>query len=162
MQRFQERLKARRNALNLSQPALADRSGVSERAIAGYETKGNPPSLRIVDKLASALSVTSTWLLGGDESQFLKEPMALSDAPVAGPISPYHFLETKTLDRNLQDLAARLSRVTAKERKFILDNMRELLAELARREVSSKPLSEAQQIAKQASARDDGEHHHPA
>lgn len=73
MQRFKERLTARRNALSLSQAQLAHNSKVSERSIAGYETKDKPPNFRIVEKLAAALNVSPTWLLGGEESQFLSD-----------------------------------------------------------------------------------------
>lgn len=55
-----------------SQAELAFHSKVSERAIAGFESKGGKPSLRILQKLADALNVGAAWLMGGQH-----EPMML-------------------------------------------------------------------------------------
>lgn len=108
MQRFKERLKARRNALNLSQAQLAQNAQVSERAIAGYETAGDPPSMRIVEKLARAMNVSPTWLLGGEESQFLKSGAAPDPAAVAELLAAIDQLQNE-LDR-VRQLAEKLRR----------------------------------------------------
>jgi transcriptional regulator with XRE-family HTH domain len=57
-ERLRERLIARRHALNLSQPELAKKSGVSERSIAAYESGKAQPTMRILVKLAGALLET--------------------------------------------------------------------------------------------------------
>jgi len=67
MQDIKQRLKERRERLGLSQIALAIRSGVSERAIAGYETGADPSYSRLV-KLAEALGVSPAWLIGGEDA----------------------------------------------------------------------------------------------
>jgi transcriptional regulator with XRE-family HTH domain len=66
MQRFKERLVARRNSLNLSQVELAEKSGVSPRSIASYESGESRPTSSMLDKLAGALGVPPSWLLGAD------------------------------------------------------------------------------------------------
>lgn len=62
---FAERLVLRRNRLNLTQTALAEKSGVSPRSISDYE-QGEPPTFRQIEKLATALEVTPAWLLGAE------------------------------------------------------------------------------------------------
>ena len=73
MQRFKERLVARRNALGWSQVVLADKSGVSERSIAGYETTGKPATGTRLEKLAAALGVSPAWLIGGGDASMYPE-----------------------------------------------------------------------------------------
>ena len=72
--------------------------------------------------------------------------------------SPHSWMETPTLERALADLTGRLTKAAPADRKFVLSNIRDMLDELEHREVSSKPLTEAQQIAKRAGDKWDREH----
>lgn len=109
MLRFKERLVARRNALNWSQEELAAKSGVAPRTIAGYESEGsnNPPTMRIVEKLAAVLGVTPTWLLGAEEPQFMKDsPEPPSEIIVADLLGAIEKLqeELHTVKRHAEKL----------------------------------------------------------
>ena len=85
---FGTQLLMRRTQLHLTRQELADRSGVSVRAIAYYELDGmNPKSHKTIDLLAKALDVTSDELTGL--------------APLPTPISA-----TETLTRQIQSLYA--------------------------------------------------------
>lgn len=55
MQLFSERLRLRRTRLNLTQPELAEKSGVSMRSIVAYEGGDTTPTLKQAQKLAAAL-----------------------------------------------------------------------------------------------------------
>lgn len=139
MHPFKERLTARRNALNLSQAQLAHDSGVSERAIAGYESTENRPSMRIVEKLATALQVTPSWLMGGQESQFKTgEPPVPNQVMVAELLAAIDRLQAElhTIRRQAERLKA------------------EAIAP-PQAPASSTPLSEAQGILEQAAERHD-------
>lgn len=72
MQKFKERLKTRRNRLGWTQGTLAQKSGVSERLIAGIESGevergATSITLSKVEDLAKALGVSALWLLGANE-----------------------------------------------------------------------------------------------
>jgi transcriptional regulator with XRE-family HTH domain len=140
MQQFKERLISRRNALGWSQIDLASKSGVSERAIAGYESQGNVPSGKILEKLSSAMSVTPSWLIGGEESVFIRDQAA---PIVPERNSPYSWMEVSTLEKALIDLSQRLPKSTPQERKHILGNIADVLAILEAKELSSKSPSSA-------------------
>ena len=85
---FGTQLLMRRTQLHLTRQELADRSGVSVRAIAYYELDGmNPKSHKTIDLLAKALDVTSDELTGL--------------APLPTPISA-----AETLTRQIQSLYA--------------------------------------------------------
>lgn len=58
---------SRRARLNLTQEDLAARAGVSLRSITLWEGGTGEPTLRMVHRLAEALSVSPGWLIGDDE-----------------------------------------------------------------------------------------------
>ena len=62
--KFNERLKTIREEKGLTQQQLSDRSGVSVRTIQNYESGSYSPRFGIVDKLAEALEISSSELLG--------------------------------------------------------------------------------------------------
>jgi transcriptional regulator with XRE-family HTH domain len=71
MQRFQERLKLRRNRMGWGQKTLAQKSGVAERVISSIESgeaalRDKSINLSTVEALAAALGVNPLWLLGSD------------------------------------------------------------------------------------------------
>lgn len=63
---FAGNLKRLRNQARLSQEELALRAGLDRTYISGCERAVRNPSLLSVEKIAEALGVTATDLLGGD------------------------------------------------------------------------------------------------
>lgn len=63
-----ERLVLRRNSLNLSQEALAEKAKLSKRSIVAWESGDSSPTTSKLEQLATALDVSSAWLLGADDS----------------------------------------------------------------------------------------------
>jgi transcriptional regulator with XRE-family HTH domain len=60
-----QRIAALRNALDLTQPGLASKAGVSPRALAALELgECNDPQVRTLERVADALSVSLDYLLG--------------------------------------------------------------------------------------------------
>ena len=64
MQIFCERLKAARNAKNMTQSELANAIGIKLRGYQGYESGEREPSLERLAALVDALDVSSSYLLG--------------------------------------------------------------------------------------------------
>ena len=65
---FGDKLKKTRLAADISQAELASKTGISERSIYSYEQLGILPRLSNVQKLATALGVTPSYLLGKTET----------------------------------------------------------------------------------------------
>lgn len=63
-----QRIRDRREALDLSQASLADAIGVRQPTMWRYEQDKLRPGADVLDRLATALKVTSRWLLHGDEA----------------------------------------------------------------------------------------------
>jgi transcriptional regulator with XRE-family HTH domain len=146
MQRLKERLVSRRNALNLSQVALAGKSGVSERAIAAYETGESTPTHSRLEKLASALSVSPAWLLGGDEPS---TPGRFGEGKAilvgAGASFDLGRLPMKVLEDLFASLGAELKQSSGEERAGIMNSLAAVHKELQRRE-EPKPKLEGKGI----------------
>ena len=66
---FGDKLKSIRLAQNLSQIELAKKAGITERSIYSYEQTGIFPRPNVLKKLADALNVTISYLLGEGESE---------------------------------------------------------------------------------------------
>lgn len=64
---FAGNLKRLRNKARLSQEELALRAGLDRTYISGCERAVRNPSLLSVEKIAEALNVTATDLLGGED-----------------------------------------------------------------------------------------------
>lgn len=58
----------RRAALNLTQEDLAERAGVSLRSVTLWEGGKGEPTLRMLHRIADALSVPVSWILGEDDN----------------------------------------------------------------------------------------------
>ena len=63
-----ERIKKRRLLLGMTQEQLGKLIGVTKVAISSYEKNTRTPKLDVIEKLASALKVDVTYLLGQDVS----------------------------------------------------------------------------------------------
>lgn len=66
---FPERLAARRKERGLTQQALADRIGGHVQQLKRYEAGSSQPTLEVIRKLATALSVSSDQLLFGKDER---------------------------------------------------------------------------------------------
>ena len=64
MEAFEERLRAAREARQLSQGALAERAGLQPSAVSHFETGTRKPSFDNLRRLADALRVSTDYLLG--------------------------------------------------------------------------------------------------
>lgn len=62
-----ERIRERRKELRMTQKQLADKLGVKYQTVQAWELNSRNPKLETVEKLASALGVSSGWLVYGDE-----------------------------------------------------------------------------------------------
>lgn len=62
-----ERIRERRKELGMTQKQLADKLGVKYQTVQAWELNSRNPKLETVEKLASALGVSSGWLVYGDE-----------------------------------------------------------------------------------------------
>lgn len=62
---WNQRIKERREALGLSQAALADRLGMGQTSLAGYELGKTGLKLDQVQQFADALGVNAAWLAFG-------------------------------------------------------------------------------------------------
>ena len=58
MASFGEKIRMKREEMQLSQEQLAERSGLTRRSIVSYETTGKRPYASSMRKLAAALGVT--------------------------------------------------------------------------------------------------------
>lgn len=64
---FVQRLKELRASKEISQATLADHLGVSQQAVAKWETEKATPDPYMITKISSYFSVTTDYLLGRDE-----------------------------------------------------------------------------------------------
>jgi transcriptional regulator with XRE-family HTH domain len=153
---FSERLAARRNRLNLTQPELAAKSGISTRSISDYERNLSKPSLEQLQKLAAALEISVGWLIGevGADGGVLHDRPNFSykTAPPPAPASPYAWMKPQTLDDTLVDFAQRLRHAGARERRQIVGSIHEVVGELAQREFNSALPSDAATLLMKAGA----------
>lgn len=62
-----ERIAQRRTELNISQEALAELVGSTQRQISKYENGKNKPTSEVLSKMADALQASADWLLGRTE-----------------------------------------------------------------------------------------------
>lgn len=71
-----ERIRSARKALNLSQADLARKIGVSQPAIATWESGVHDPRRVVLARLAGALSISLEWLAAGSRSSAENDPQA--------------------------------------------------------------------------------------
>jgi transcriptional regulator with XRE-family HTH domain len=162
---FCDRLKAARIGHGLSQEDLADKLGVSNGAVGNWETGPTIPRPQMLRKIEELLGVKIEKLLTGHAGAGEINPTS-----VRGPtlMSHYSWMETRTLEQVLCDLATRLPKSPAAERPPIIANLAAVIDQLAIREraaapttaqtVAPAPLSEAQKIAPSAGDQFDREH----
>lgn len=76
-----QRIKERRNEINISMPELGRRVGVNKSTIQRYETDGvDPKRTMIINGLADALLTTPEWLTGlSDEKEYNSKTLCQMD-----------------------------------------------------------------------------------
>lgn len=74
-----ERIKVLRNELNLTQTEFADRLGLSQNAIARYESGDRNPGGQTIKSICREFNVNVLWLENGEGEMFLPEPEGLLD-----------------------------------------------------------------------------------
>jgi len=77
MPTFPDRLKELRSSKGLTQKALGELVGSSERGIQSYELETRKPTLDVINKLADFFNVSTDYLLGRTDC---KAPPCASDA----------------------------------------------------------------------------------
>jgi len=105
----------RRNRLNLTQPELAESSGVSPRSISDYERGLSLPSFEHLQKLSGALGIGIGWLLGEDELP--ASGMVLHDAPARDPFDEF-WDRLQALNLAAEKLRPKFSSEPARRGKF--------------------------------------------
>jgi transcriptional regulator with XRE-family HTH domain len=73
------RLKKQREAVGMTQEQLATRSGVDQGSISKYESGAMQPSLSVLKKLSSVLTITSDFLLHGPRASISNELADLTE-----------------------------------------------------------------------------------
>ncbi len=68
METINDRISARRQALNISKAELARRIGITHASVSKWESGLNQPKGRYLNELAVALGVTVDWLLTGNDT----------------------------------------------------------------------------------------------
>ena len=85
MASFSERLRKTRRQRRMNQEQLAQAAGITTRSVQNYESGSRMPnSLEITEKLAAALDVTTTYLLGAEEET---TPVHLLGSIACGPFN---------------------------------------------------------------------------
>ncbi|MBQ3065119.1 MAG: helix-turn-helix domain-containing protein [Clostridia bacterium] len=85
MKSFASRLRQIRRQKRLSQSELAGIVGITTRSVQNYESGSRMPnSLEITEKLAAALDITTTYLLGAEEET---TPVHLLGSIACGPFN---------------------------------------------------------------------------
>jgi len=107
-----ERIKLKREELELSQKELADKAEVSYSFMSDIENEKKKPSLPTLEKIATALNCTSAELLGGD-SAFNEIPDDLLEP-----------LELLKLRPELKALLKTSSKVTKKDIEFVIEYLK--------------------------------------
>lgn len=82
------RLKAEREALGLTQPALAKKAGVSQGSVSHWEngTRKNP---RALFKLAHAMNLSPDWLMNGVGTKHANHSAAISISDNIAAFTPH-------------------------------------------------------------------------
>jgi transcriptional regulator with XRE-family HTH domain len=115
VKRVGERLRDARNAMELTQIALAEKSGVSRSAIVHYEQGNAPPGGNELIKLAATLRITPNFILSGSDDFFRSESVdqVLANAPPE-EIVPRLAMCFAVLDREMQEALSALLMTMAK------------------------------------------------
>ena len=108
-----ERLKQLRNALNLTQQALADKLGVKRNTVGQWECGRNDPSDAAIVSICREFSVNESWLRTGEGDMFILKSKDEEISAFLGEIM-------EASDSNaLKRLIRAMARLTYEEREVI-------------------------------------------
>ena len=102
-----DRIRLKRNELNLSQTELAERAGYSDKtAISKFEHAGDDISMKQIKRVAKALGTTSAFLMGWDEedSPTIEEMKRAAKIRELYATAPSEILEGSKTDAQVQEL----------------------------------------------------------
>lgn len=111
-----DRIRRRRNELDISQQKLADAVKVSHVTIFKWENGETEPRGQNLFKLSKALKCSPTWLLYGDEDQ---QPLPVDDLPTELDdrqkklIDLFDSLPESEKDRHIQELESKVDSFNA-------------------------------------------------
>lgn len=116
-----ERIKALRKALNLNQTEFAERIGLKQSAIAGYETGTRTPIDAILNSIAKEYGVNIDWLKNGDGDMFSPHRDELAEI-----VSRFMDNESDEFNQLLLQAMRAYQELDDKNRKIILDFVKKL------------------------------------
>lgn len=138
-----------------TQESLADKLRIGQSTVSGW-LSGTSPQRRFVKDLAEVFGVSEDWLKTGGTRNITTDKQK-PHPPAASPPEKLRptlsLIKSDTLIKNMMDLLSGLAEASAKDRRYILAELHEMLDEVDRRDaqgMSLKPLSEAQMLAKTA------------
>lgn len=126
---MEERIKALRKALGLTQQEFADRLSIKRNTIANYETGRNAPIDAVISLICRSCNVNETWLRTGEGEMLAETDDSLFAA----------FARENNLSTEEQAAARFFLRLTPAERRAALDYVRALAAELEKAEPQNVP-----------------------
>jgi len=146
---FSERLVLRRNRLNLTQPALAEKADVSARSISDYEQGKADPTLGQIEKLAHALEVSAAWLVGAEN---MHGELAEAARPMAGDLK-LRQLSMNVLEGLFTSLGNEIKQASGHDRTRAMDLLNAVHSEMSRREAEATPKIEGEGISAETKER---------
>lgn len=102
-----DRIRIKRNELNLSQTELAKKAGYSDKtAISKFEHAGDDISMKQIKRVAEALGTTSAYLMGWDEEdnptiEEMKRAVKIRELYAT---APSEILDGSRTDKQVQEL----------------------------------------------------------
>jgi transcriptional regulator with XRE-family HTH domain len=74
---FGSRVRELRRRKGITQVALAQQLGVTQRGISYYENEADNPSMDVIERIATALGVSKRLLIEDDDQQVANEPLPI-------------------------------------------------------------------------------------
>ncbi len=103
------RIRARRQALQISQTALAETAGITFQQVQKYEKGSNRISTSRLAQIADTLGVPAAYFFNGLDGT-RASPDLLADPQIAQLLSAFTAIENEVLQQAVVDLALTLSR----------------------------------------------------
>lgn len=118
-----ERIKALRKALNLTQQEFADKLGTSRGNIGSYEVGKSAPSDAAISLICKTFNVNRSWLRSGEGEMFEELP---EEDEVAAYVSELLEDDDNPLYDIIKDVMKTYNDLTPKSQEVILDFSRKL------------------------------------
>ena len=124
---MQERIKALRKALELSQGQFGERLGVKQNTVATWESGIRTPNESVIRSICREFGVNELWLRHGDEGGPMFKELSRKDA-IAAYMGQLLGGQRTELEEKIIEF---MGRTTVKEWNMLLDIMRPLAEEIA-------------------------------